>query len=97
VGKRQSSVDNQLLGLPGLYLWHAIGTFNTCSRVPTSQSLTDTGGGYNLGGARFPPKGPARSQIIQSQHKPLVKWCETPLADPWSFDHLVSFEAYVYA
>jgi hypothetical protein len=79
VGKRQASIGNQLLGLPDPYLRHAIGTFNACSWVSTPQSLTDTGGGYNLERAgfshhtpqpsqltvlRFPPKGPARSQVI---------------------------------
>jgi hypothetical protein len=112
VGKRQASIDNRLLGIPGPYLRHVIDTFNTCSRGPTHRSLTDTSRVYNLGGAsfpchtpwpsqstvlRFPPKGPARSQVIQSQHKPLVQWCETPIADPWSLDHSASTEAYVYA
>jgi hypothetical protein len=88
VQKRQASVNNQLLGLLGPYLWHVIGTFNTCSRVPTPRSLIDTGEGYNLGGVSFPritswpsqpmvlhfsPKGIAWSQVIQSQHKPQVK------------------------
>jgi hypothetical protein len=87
-GQSQPSVDGQLLGLSGPYVWHAIGTFNTYSKGPTHRSLTDTGGGYNLGGADFPyltprpsqpmvlcfpPKGPARSQVIQTQHKPRVK------------------------
>jgi hypothetical protein len=77
---RQTSVDNSLLGLSDPYHRHAIGMINTCSRVPTPQSLTDTGGGYhieNLGiattlsppfpskGSTDPPNGPARSQIIQ--------------------------------
>jgi hypothetical protein len=31
VGKSQASIDNRLLGLPGPYHRHAIGTFNTCS------------------------------------------------------------------
>jgi hypothetical protein len=44
----------------------------------------------------LPPVGPARSQVIQSQHNLLVIWCETPNADPWSFDHSVSSETYVY-
>jgi hypothetical protein len=48
VGLNQAHVDGRLLGLPGPYHWHAIGTFNTCSRVPTPQSLTDTGGGYHI-------------------------------------------------
>jgi hypothetical protein len=88
VGKRQVSVDNRLLGVPGPYLWHVIGTFNTCSRGATYRSLTDTCGGYNLGGGDFPhhtprpsqpmilnflPNGPAWYQVIQSQHKPQVK------------------------
>jgi hypothetical protein len=33
---------------------HAIDTFNTCSWGPTERSLTDTSGGYNLGGAGLP-------------------------------------------
>jgi hypothetical protein len=49
--KSQTSVDNWLLGLSGPCHRHAIGTFNTCSRGPTHRSLTDSGGGYNLGGA----------------------------------------------
>jgi hypothetical protein len=83
-GKSQPSVDGRLLDFLGPYLWHAIGTFNTCSQGLTHQSLTNTGGGYNLGHndfphhtarpsqpmvLRFPPKGPTRSQVIQSQHK----------------------------
>jgi hypothetical protein len=44
----QTSVDNRLLGLPGPYHRHAIGTFSTCSQVPTPQSLTNTGGGYHI-------------------------------------------------
>jgi hypothetical protein len=87
VGVKQPSVDGRLLGLLGPYLRHAIGTFNTCSRGTTHRSLTDTCGGYNLGGAdfphlsprpsqlmvlHFPPKGSARSQVIQSQHS--LKW-----------------------
>jgi hypothetical protein len=44
VGLSQASVDDRLLGLPGPYHRHAIDTLNICSRVPTPQSLTDTGG-----------------------------------------------------
>jgi hypothetical protein len=73
---RQTSVENRLLGLPGPYHWHAIGMFNTCSRVPTPWSLTDTSGGYHIENLRIatslsppfpsegstnPPNGPARS------------------------------------
>jgi hypothetical protein len=76
IGLSQASIDGELLGLLGPYHQHAIGTFNTCSRGPTHWSLTDRGGGYNLGGAglphhtppifptsglHFPPKGHARS------------------------------------
>jgi hypothetical protein len=58
------------------------------NKGPTHQSLTDIDGGYSLGGAnlphhtprpsqpmivRFPPKGPVRSQVIHSQHKPQVQ------------------------
>jgi hypothetical protein len=53
-GKRQPSVDNQLLGLAGPYHRHAIDTFNTCSRVPTPRSLTDTGGGYHIETSKSP-------------------------------------------
>jgi hypothetical protein len=45
----------------------------------------------------WPPKGPARSLVIQSPHKTPVKWCETPIADPWFSDHSVSTEIYIYA
>jgi hypothetical protein len=111
-GQSQPSVDDWLLGLPGPHFWHAIDTFNTCSWGPTHRSLTDIGEGYNLGGVDFshytlrpfqltvfcfPPKGPTWSQVIQSQHKLKWKWCETPIADPWYFDHSVSTEAYIYA
>jgi hypothetical protein len=78
--KSQASVDNRLLGLPDPYHRHAIGTFNTCSQVSTSRSLTDTGGGYHIEnlkiatalsspfpseGSTDPPNGPARAQIFQ--------------------------------
>jgi hypothetical protein len=77
----QTSIDNMLLGLSGPYHRHAIGMFNTCSWVPTPQSLTDTGRGYHIENLRiattlsllFPsegstdlPNGPVRSQIIQT-------------------------------
>jgi hypothetical protein len=41
------------IGLLSPYLQHVISTFNTFSWGPTHRSLTDTGGGYNLGGAGF--------------------------------------------
>jgi hypothetical protein len=40
----QAPVDGRLLGLSDPYHQHAIGTFNTCSRVPTPRSLIDAGG-----------------------------------------------------
>jgi hypothetical protein len=64
----------------------AIHMFNTCSRGPTHRSLTNTAGCYNLGGAslpqttpwpsqpmvlHFPPKGPARYQVI---HPTITDW-----------------------
>jgi hypothetical protein len=48
VGLRQAPMDGLLLVLPSPYHWHAIGTFNICSRVPTPRFLTDTGGGYHI-------------------------------------------------
>jgi hypothetical protein len=54
VEKAKTSINNRLLGLPGSYHWHAIDTFNTCSRGPTERSLIDTVGGYHLGGASLP-------------------------------------------
>jgi hypothetical protein len=61
VRKRQASVNNQLLGLPGPYHRHVIGTFNTCSWGPTHRCLTDTGRGYSLEGASFPHTTPRPS------------------------------------
>jgi hypothetical protein len=56
VEKAKISINSRLLGLPGLYHWHAISTFNTCSRGggATYWFLTNTGRGYNLGGVGFP-------------------------------------------
>jgi hypothetical protein len=71
------------IGLLGPYHQHVISMFNTCLQGATHRPLTDTGGEYNLGGARlphhtpwpsqqtvlhFPPKGPARSQVNQSNN-----------------------------
>jgi hypothetical protein len=41
------------IGLLGPYLQYVSSMFNTCSRVPTPRSLTDTDGSYNLRGADF--------------------------------------------
>jgi hypothetical protein len=48
--------------LAGPIYQHAIGTFNTCSRGPTHQYLTDIDGGYNLGNASFPHHTPRSFQ-----------------------------------
>jgi hypothetical protein len=84
VGLSQAPVDGRLLGLPGSYHRHAIGTFNTCSRVPTPRSLTDTGECYHIENLRIattlsppfpsegstdPPNGPAWSQIIHNNYQ----------------------------
>jgi hypothetical protein len=80
----QASVNNMLLGLLRPYHRHAIGTFNTCSRIPTPRSLTNTGGGYHIEnlemtttlsppfpseGSTDPSNGPARSQIIHNNYQ----------------------------
>jgi hypothetical protein len=65
VGLSQASVDGRLLVLPSPYHRHANSMFNTCSRVPTPRSLTDTGGGCHKRNLRiattlflpFPSKG----------------------------------------
>jgi hypothetical protein len=69
VGLSQASINDSLLGLPGLYHRHAIGTFNTCSRGSTHRSLTDIGGGLQPWRCRlsihhyptFPTDGPPHS------------------------------------
>jgi hypothetical protein len=82
--ERQTSINSRFLGLPSPYHRHAIGTFNTCSRVPTPRSLTDTGGSYHIEnlriatvlsppfpseGSTYPPNGPTRSQIIHNNYQ----------------------------
>jgi hypothetical protein len=70
MGRREASVDNQLIGLLGSYHWYAIGTFNTCSRGLTHRSLTDTGGDYNLEGVDFPHTTPGPSQPMVLPFRP---------------------------
>jgi hypothetical protein len=82
----QVPVNGRLLGLLGPYHQDVFSTFNTCSRGPIHRSLTDTGGGYNIGGVDFPyhtvrpsqptvlhfsPKGPTRYQVI---HSTITNW-----------------------
>jgi hypothetical protein len=66
VGVKSHSVSNQLLGLPDPYHRHAIVMFNICLRGPTYRSLTDTGGGYNIGDAGFSHTTPRPSQSAVS-------------------------------
>jgi hypothetical protein len=103
VEKSQAPVDNQLLGLPGPYHQHAIGTFNTYSRGPTERSLINTGGGYNVGGANlphthsptfptscphFPLMAPPGLHFNQVLTKrPKCLVFKEPMAATWSFDH----------
>jgi hypothetical protein len=108
VRKRHASVDNQLLGLPGSYHWHAIGTFNTYSQGPTYQSLTDTGDGYNLEGVELShttsrPSQPMISTFhlralpdLQFNHKPSIKpkfKFNEPMVVAWSSNHSVIYRS----
>jgi hypothetical protein len=54
VGAKSTSCWRSTTRLTRHIYQYAIGTFNTCSREPTYRSLTDTGGGYKLGGVVFP-------------------------------------------
>jgi hypothetical protein len=80
---------------------HAIDMLNTCSRGPIHRFLTDTGEGYNLGGAGLPhttprPSQPAVSSFhlrappgLQFNHELLNQNVEfkDPIATTWSSDH----------
>jgi hypothetical protein len=112
VGERGfGQVVTQLYQLTRPRYQHTIGTFNTSSRRPTHWSLIDTDEGYNLEGAgfphhtfrpsqpmvlHFPPKGLTQSQVIQHQHKPIVRCDMRPIISLWSFDHLASIEVDIY-
>jgi hypothetical protein len=65
-GQSQASINGRLLGLLGSYHQYTISTFNTCSWGPTERSLTDTDGGYNLGGVSFPCTTPRPSRPVVS-------------------------------
>jgi hypothetical protein len=62
----QAPADDRLLGLPGPYHRHAIGMFNTCSRVSTPRSLTNTGGGYHIETSEQPQHSPCPSLLSVS-------------------------------
>jgi hypothetical protein len=101
-GVSQAPDNDQLLGLPGPYQRHVIGTFNTCSWGLTEQSLIDTGRGYNLGGAGLPhthsPIFPTSCLSFPLVAPPDLHFNQAPLLKPqlnfgepvaatWSFDH----------
>jgi hypothetical protein len=66
----QAPIDSRLLGLSDPYHQHAIGMFNTCSRIPTPRSLTDTGGGYHIETSEYPQHSP-RSSLLSVSLIPL--------------------------
>jgi hypothetical protein len=95
---KPSTCRRQTIRFTGPYHWHVISTFNTCSRVPTPRSLTDTGGGYHIENLRIvialsppfpsegstdPPNGPARSQIIQQHLSKELKRGTSPKSREW--------------
>jgi hypothetical protein len=61
-GKVKHLLPTDYIGLLDPYLQHVISMFNTCSWVPTPQSLTNLGRGYNLRGAGFSHHSPRPSQ-----------------------------------
>jgi hypothetical protein len=102
--KSQTSIDSMLLGLSSPYHRHAVGTFNTCSRVPMPWFLTDTGRGYHIENLRIatalsppfpsesspdPPNGPARSQIIQTTFTNWSREGTSPKSHEW--EHPLDF------
>jgi hypothetical protein len=108
-GQSQASINNRLLGLLSPYHQHTTDTFNTCSRGPTHRSLTDTGGGYKLGGASFPDTTPQPSQPDVSPFhlripsglqfnqvlttKPKFLSFKEHMAATWFFDHLAIYRS----
>jgi hypothetical protein len=101
-GESQTPINSRLLGLPGPYHRHTIGTLNTCSWGSTERSLTDTGGGYNLEGAGlphthsltfltsclpFPLVAPPGLQFNQVPTFTPSAEFKDPMAAAWSSDH----------
>jgi hypothetical protein len=86
VGLKPPSVDDRLLGLLAHKHQYAIGTFNTCSRGSTYRSLTDPGGGYNLGGAGLSHITPRPfQQAVSTFHlraPPSLQFNPVPLSTP---------------
>jgi hypothetical protein len=101
-GVSQAPEGDQLLDLLSPYHRHAIDTFNTYSWEPTHQSLTDTGGGYNISGAgsphthsptfltsclSFPLAARPVSILTKFYQLPQSVEFTDPMAATWSFDH----------
>jgi hypothetical protein len=61
-GNANHPLRTRYIGLLGPQFQHVISTFNTCSWELTHRSLTNTGGGYNLGGVGFSHHSPRPSQ-----------------------------------
>jgi hypothetical protein len=89
-GESQASINSRLLGLLDPYHRHAIGTLNTCSRGSTHRSSTNTGRGYNLGGAIFPhthsPTFPSSCLHFPLKAPPGLHFNQPPT---WIFDQAV--------
>jgi hypothetical protein len=70
----------QATSLTGPIYQYAIDTFNTCSWKPTHWSLTDIGGGYNLGGADF-------SHITSQPFQPVISTFHLKTPPDLHFNH----------
>jgi hypothetical protein len=101
-GESHTTIDGMLLGLLGPYLQCVVSTFNTCSRGSTHRSLTNTDGGYKLGGANFPHHTlcPSQPTVLRFKPKSLIQFpvykippmipkfrFRGPKAITWYFDH----------
>jgi hypothetical protein len=64
VEKVKHLLATSYIDLLGPYHQYVTSTFDTCSRIPNPRSLTNIGGGYNLGGASFPHHTPRPSQLM---------------------------------
>jgi hypothetical protein len=74
VEKAKNLLMISYISLMGLYLQHVISTFNACSRVPIHRSLTDAGGGYNLGDVGFLHHTPRPSQVTVLRFPLVPRW-----------------------
>jgi hypothetical protein len=89
VSLSQASVDDEILGLSGSYHRHAIGTFNTCSRVPTPRSITDTHSlPFPSECSTGPPNWPCPVSILSNiNHRFQGSSLKRPMSTTWSSDH----------